>query len=225
MIILPIIYSIKQIIKNVYINFTTIGKLRFYSSCNLSVKSKFEGANKIGQNSFFRGNIGYGSYIGPNCFLNANIGRFTSIAPYVRNNNGIHPYTFPYATTCPMFFSTQKQNGEAFADKMMFDEFAAFVEIGNDCWIGENAFLVGGIKIGDGAVVLARAVVTKDVPPYAIVGGIPAKILRYRYDVDTINFLLEFKWWNRDISWFKDNWKFLCNIDGLKEYVKSMRHE
>lgn len=220
MIAFSIINSIKQIIKNIYITFATIGKLRFYPSCNLSVKSKFEGANKIDKNSFFRGNIGYGSYIGPDCLLNANIGRFTSIAPYVRNNNGIHPYTFPYATTCPMFFSTQKQNGKTFADKMIFDEFAAFVEIGNDCWIGENAFLVGGTKIGDGAVVLARAVVTKDVPPYAIVGGVPAKILKYRYDEDTINFLLEFKWWNRDLSWLKKNWKLLSDIEKLKQFAK-----
>lgn len=62
------------------------------------------------------------------------------------------------------------------------------MKIGSDCWIGTGVFLVGGIVIGNGAVVLAGAVVTKDVPPYAIVGGVPARILRYRYDEETINF-------------------------------------
>ena len=183
--------------------------------------SYFEGANKLDKHVLFRGKLGFGSYVGAHCEIEANIGRFTSIAPYVHNNRGTHPYTYPYATTSPMFYSTQCQNGSTFADNMMFDEFRSFVEIGNDCWIGENVFLAGGITIGDGAVVLAGAVVTKNVPPYAIVGGIPAKVIKYRYDDETIRFLLDFKWWTRDISWFEENWRLLCNIDKLKEYAKN----
>ena len=165
--------------------------------------------------------MGYGSYIAPHCEIVANIGRFTSIAPYVRTNRGLHPYTFPYATTCPMFFSTQRQNGHTFADRMMFDELRNNTIIGNDCWIGENAFLVGGITIGDGAVVLAGSVVTKDVPPYAIVGGVPAKVIKYRYDEDTIRFLLDFKWWEKDIKWLQQNWELLCNIEEMKRMSHS----
>ena len=65
------------------------------------------------------------------------------------------------------------------------------VNIGHDCWIGEHVFMVGGVTVNNGAVVLAHAVVTKDVPPYAIVGGIPAKVIGYRYDEETIAFLLK----------------------------------
>ena len=104
---------------------------------------------------------------------------------------------------------------------MMFNEMKEVVNIGNDCWIGENVFLVGGINIGDGAVILAGAVVTADVPAYAIVGGIPAKIIKYRYDENTIQLLQKFKWWNKDISWLKENWELLCNIEQLKEYIIS----
>lgn len=68
--------------------------------------------------------------------------------------------------------------------------------IGNDVWIGTNAIIMNGIEIGDGAIVGASAVVTKDVPPYAIVVGIPAKIIKYRFDKDTIKELLELKWWD-----------------------------
>ena len=65
---------------------------------------------------------------------------------------------------------------------------------------------------------MAHAVVTKDVPPYAIVGGIPAKVIGYRYDEETIDFLLKIKWWNNDINWFKENWELLCDLDKLKAY-------
>ena len=107
----------------------------------------------------------------------------------------------------------------------MFDELKYYdierkisVKIGNDCWIGEGAFLVGGITIGDGAVILAHAVVTKDVPPYAIVGGVPAKIQKYRYDEETIDFLQKIQWWNSPIEWLQENWELLCDLDKLKKY-------
>ena len=73
-------------------------------------------------------------------------------------------------------------------------------EIGNDVWIGNGACIMGGIKIGDGAIVATNAVVTKDVPPYAIVGGVPAKVIRYRFDETTIKELLDLKWWEYDMA-------------------------
>ena len=70
------------------------------------------------------------------------------------------------------------------------------ITIGNDVWIGHNALIMAGIKIGDGAIIGAQAVVTRDVPPYAIVGGNPARVLRYRFDQEIINRLLELRWWD-----------------------------
>jgi len=98
------------------------------------------------------------------------------------------------------------------------------VRIGNDCWIGESVLLIGGITVGDGAVILAGAVVTKDVPPYAIVGGVPAHVLKYRYDNETIEFLTRIKWWNNNEEWLKKNYRLMCNIDNLKKYYQNNRH-
>ena len=139
--------------------------------------------NKLHEHSSFCGEMGFGSYLGPNSYVVGNIGRFTSIAPFVRCNSGVHPYKLPYVTTSPSFYSlnlNHSQNGSTFAKRQMFKEHIFvdndnkwIVNIGHDCWIGEHVFMVGGVTVNNGAVVLAHAVVTKDVPPYAIVGGIP----------------------------------------------------
>lgn len=77
--------------------------------------------------------------------------------------------------------------------------------IGNDVWIGYDAIIMPGVKIGDGAIIGTRAVVTKDIPPYTIVGGVPAKPIRKRFDDKTIEKLLSIKWWNWDKEKIKQN--------------------
>lgn len=207
---------LKSIVKFFLLHFKFWGKVSFGFFTTIGIDSTFEGANKVSPHSSFCGSMGYGSYIGEHSYIMAKIGRFTSIASYVHTNTGIHPMSLPFVTTCPMFFSTNKQNGHTFADTMMFNETKPITTIGNDCWIGENVFLAGGLTIGDGAVVLAGAVVTKDIPPYAVVGGIPAKVLRYRYDEETIRFLRDLKWWNKDLGWLQNNWDLLCDMEKLK---------
>ena len=90
-------------------------------------------------------------------------------------------------------------------------------KIGNDCWLGSDVTLIGGVEIHDGAVVLAHAVVTKDVPSYAIVGGVPARVIGYRYNEETIQFLQKIQWWNNSLEWFDENWHLLNDIEGLKK--------
>lgn len=191
-------------------------KLIFSFSDRIDTNSTFEGCNKIYPNTSFIGSMGYGSYIGPNCKIKAHIGRFTSIAPFVRVNEGTHPYKEPYVTTCPMFFSTRRQSGESFATRMTYDEVLEFPLIGSDVWVCENVFISGGIKIGDGAVILSGAVVSQDIPPYAIAGGVPAKVISFRYDEKTREFLLREKWWDKDISWLRQHWEIFSNMDIFK---------
>ena len=88
-------------------------------------------------------------------------------------------------------------------------------------WIGAGACIKGGASLGDGAVIGAGAVVTSDVESYAIYGGVPARLIRYRFDPQTIRFLLQCRWWERDISWLREPSDQLQNIDLLRsEYQK-----
>ena len=215
----------KQLLKRWVLRLKWRGKLQFEQGCDIALQAQFEGMNKIYSHSSFGGILGYGSYIGHHSSLTAKIGRFCSISNHVICNAGIHPFQAPFATTSPCFFSLRKQNGATFATQQMLNEIkttdneGAFdCEIGNDVWICEGVFINGGIHIADGAVVLAHAVVTKDVPPYAIVGGVPAKIIGYRYDEATIKWLLNVQWWNNPIAWFREHWSLLCDIDKLKAY-------
>lgn len=220
-----------KIIKYLILKWKWRDKVKFGFSCNIGLHSNFEVMNQIHPRASFDGELGFGSYIGPESVINGRIGRFTSIAPQVRCNVGRHPYIYPYVSTAPCFFSlnpNHSQNGSTFATSQEYGELAYadkekryVISVGNDCWIGEGAFIVGGTEIADGAVVLAHAVVTKNVPPYAIVGGVPAKIVGYRYTDDDINFLLRIKWWNNSLTWFKTHWHLLNDFDKLKQYYES----
>ncbi len=94
------------------------------------------------------------------------------------------------------------------------------VSIGNDVWIGCNVCILQGVSIGDGAVIASGAVVTKDVPPYAVVGGVPAKIISYRFSEDIIENLLKVKWWNWELDYIKEHIEYLYDI-GLLFSVKA----
>lgn len=90
--------------------------------------------------------------------------------------------------------------------------------LGNDVWIGNGATIMRGVKIGDGAIIGTNSLVTKDVPPYTIVGGNPAKEIRKRFDEETIQLLLAIKWWDWDVQKITDNLEVITNgkIDELK---------
>ncbi len=136
--------------------------------------------------------MGRYSYIGKNnSVANTTIGSFCSIASYCAIGGGAHPLNM--VSTSPVFY--QGRNGFNKHFSSIPAEVNKKVEIGNDVWIGEAVFINDGVKIGTGAVIGAHSVVTKDVPPYAIIAGAPAKILRYRFDEDTIQRLLDSKWW------------------------------
>lgn len=134
------------------------------------------------------------SFCGYDCtLLNCDIGAFCSIATRVSIGGVAHP--MHYVSTSPAFLSHR----DSIRTKFARHEFLPTIRttIGNDVWIGEGSFVKAGVTIGDGAVVGMGSVVTKDVPPYAVVAGNPARFLRSRFNEETIKALLELAWWDK----------------------------
>ncbi|MFQ8706698.1 MAG: CatB-related O-acetyltransferase [Thomasclavelia sp.] len=145
------------------------------------------------------------------------IGRFCSIACGVKFlfNSANHTLnslsTYPF----PLFFEEWDLDVSNVASS--WDNKGDIV-IGNDVWIGYEAIIFAGVTIGDGAIIGSRAVVTKDVPPYGIVGGVPAKLIRKRFSEEIISTLLEIRWWNWSRERIIKNIAAIQSgeIDGLK---------
>ncbi len=135
-----------------------------------------------------------------------------SIGAFCNLAGGNHPLS---TVSIHAFFFHKKY--EFISDNRSIEKYASNeqIEIGNDVWIGSNVSLLPGITISDGAVIAAGAVVTKDVPPYAIVGGVPAKIIRYRFEQEIITKLLEIKWWDWGDAKIKENVSLMWNPEML----------
>lgn len=167
-------------------------------------------------NSLF--SMGAYSYTGSNLGYGVRIGRYCSIAANVSIMGAHH---FPeWISTSPVFYNNAHHDlGNV--DLSNNNRLGRRIDIGNDVWIGSGVVLKNNIKIGDGAIIAANSIVTKDVPPFMIVGGNPARIIRPRFSMEVIAKIYQTKWWQYELEYLKgltanDPEKFL---DGLLEKI------
>ncbi|QMU27568.1 CatB-related O-acetyltransferase [Adhaeribacter radiodurans] len=191
------------------------GKIHITSNVQQSVL----GANvRISKYSYcYNSQIGsYTYFSGYNLIVNSNIGKFCSIGLFVSICPGKHP-TSTFVSTSPVFYSLHKPTFSSF---QAFNE-SGGVEIGHDVWIGSNSIILDDVKIGHGAIVAAGSVVNRDVEPYAIVGGVPAKLIKKRFSDETIDKLLNSKWWEQSDDWLRDNCQSMQNIDKFLRLIQN----
>lgn len=163
-------------------------------------RSSFAGYNAIGRRCLIVcSSFGRFSYVAADTKIaRAKIGAFCSIGQEVMIG-GLAKHPMNWLSTHPVFFSTKKQANITFVEHDAFRE-EYDVEIGNDVWVGARAMILDGCRVGNGAVIAAGAVVAKDVPPYAMVGGVPAQVIKFRFSPEEISKLEEMKWWNWDLQ-------------------------
>lgn len=165
-----------------------------FSTCykinQISKSTKVQHFCEIGSKS----TVGEFSYINVGTTIGAAvIGNFCSIGKNCFIGGGNHALS--YISTSQRLYG----KGNLFNELIEFEEFDSIVEIGSDVWIGPNSVVLQKANIGTGAVIASGSVVTKPVPPYAIVAGNPAKIIRYRFSEEKVKKLLESKWWDLDL--------------------------
>lgn len=176
---------------------------------NVSLKNvTFEEYNEIGEYIFIENtHFGAYSYTEQFCFLqNVQIGKFVNIAANVRIGATDHPMeraSLHHFTYRPTMYDFDDVDEKEFFDYRK----SRLAKIGHDVWIGHGAIIKPEITVGNGAAIGSGAVVTKDVPAYAIVVGVPAKVIRYRFDEETIEKLQAIKWWDWDYEKLKANYK------------------
>jgi len=177
---------------------------------------RFEGVNKVYKYARLRDvSIGHFSYVSRGTQVyNAEVGKFTCIGPETIIGPGEHPVR-GYISSHPAFYSMLAQAGKTFSDKDYVEEIPRTI-VGHNVWIGARAIIRAGVTIGDGAVIAAGAVVVKDVAPYTVVGGVPAIVMRNRFDDETRKLVQRSEWWNwsteklaKHADAFRDERKFM----------------
>ena len=148
------------------------------------------------------------------CFLD--VGNYCSFSGGILvvlggNHHAEHITTFPFGNIHQSIFPKHNGIGQPYTK--------GGVKIGNDVWVATDVTIQSGVTIGDGAVIASNSVITKDVPPYAIVGGNPAKIIKYRFDEDVIKKLLDLKWWDMTEAHINELSPLLCS-NQLEEFFK-----
>lgn len=199
------------------IEFSEIAK-----SSHININAHIDHPIHLSPSAQLHSDVSIGKYtfinIGTIIYPHVKVGKFCSIARNCEIGAANHPsnwlstHTFQYHKSyfprLPEYIDLKRKSWRSHTP----------TEIGNDVWIGSKSVILAGVKIGDGAIVAAGAVVTKDIPAYAIAGGVPAKIIKMRFDEDIISDLKSIKWWDLGISQLSN-----LPFDDVRSCIKKLK--
>jgi len=182
-----------------------------YPSCHFCPGAVVDDESVLGRynvvfanSSIIHSTIGDYTFIQKDSFVNyAGIGKFCSIA--MRVQIGLAQHAISHVSSHPAFYLFNTPLVKTFSKTDLLSTMTRTI-IGHDVWIGQNAMIMSGVKVGTGAIIGAGCVVTKDVPDYAIVTGVPAKITRYRFEENIRKALLKTEWWDMSDEWLENNY-------------------
>ena len=186
-------------------------------------KSKISRKAKIyGRVQVVHSTMGDYSYVGGNSrIIHTDIGKFCSISGETKIGMGTH--TLEKISTSPIFTEAKNGTKHSWVKKSLVNPFKRVI-VGNDVWIGARTMVMGGVKIGDGAVIGAGSIVTKDISPYAVVAGVPAKVIRYRFPQAQIDALLANPWWNLPDEQLKECIELFQDSTNINEKINELCH-
>lgn len=211
---------IKRLLLLIYSKIKSIFErsISFSSQVEYSVVSRK--AKVWGHCKVFHSTIGDYSYLGANSrLIYTHVGKFCSIAGNCAIGMGSH--SIKNISTSPIFTAKKNAVGISWSCENTFEEYKA-IEIGNDVWIGQRVMIMGGVHIGNGAVIGAGAIVTKDIPPYAIAVGVPAKVINYRFPQEQIDVLLANPWWNFSEEKLRERIELFQNCENIDKQIKEL---
>lgn len=188
-------YRFRKLIKKVlfyFLNMSCNDEDVIISGFSRGIKNvEFEGANAVPDRCNFSGTIkmGYGTTLGNNNFLHGNItiGKYCQLGADVAIHSSNHP----------IHFLSTYINKNLFRGELKGLKETKVITIGSDVWIGHNALIIGEVTIGNGCIIAAGSVVTKNTPPYSIVAGVPGKVIKKRFSESVINEIEALKWWDK----------------------------
>ncbi len=188
-----------KIYKDVNVENTKLGKHVSIGDNSRIVNCNLGEHVRVDRRNYFQNtSIGKHTYTGCDTRIyNATLGKFCSISWHVTIGGGEHKID---RITTHDFLYNPNSNFNIFKTEDWHNRYEKKVEIGNDVWIGAGSVILRGVMIGDGAVVGANSVITKDIPPYAVVAGNPGRIIKFRFSDDIIDRIIKLNWWDLDDS-------------------------
>ena len=230
MVLMFLLMFIKELSMNIFGKISSVRRAALYKSMYVTCKIRkgvyIEDSKLSKYITLFEDVVVISSELGDCTYVqrnskvfNARVGKFCSIAANVNIGPGLH--NLDSVSTFPSFYLASTPLPISFTKVDLFDVKKKVTVIENDVWIGEKVIIMDGVTVGNGAIIAAGAIVTKDVPPYAIYAGVPAKLIRYRFSQEDREYLINSRWWDWTLDRIRLNQGHFKSFESFKLNIKN----